>query len=53
MDRFIPSRSALDMDVASFNLLKENSTSGTTSPTKVNLAQEAFCPVNFRENLTH
>ncbi|CAL8466961.1 g6497 [Coccomyxa elongata] len=35
MDRFIPSRSALDMDVASFNLLKENSNSGTSSPTKL------------------
>ena len=36
MDRFIPARSALDMDVASFNLLKENaSTAAAPSPAKV------------------
>ncbi|KAK9916231.1 hypothetical protein WJX75_000288 [Coccomyxa subellipsoidea] len=39
MDRFIPSRSALDLDVASFNLLKENSASGTASPAKPEYAK--------------
>ena len=36
MDRFIPARNALDMDVASFNLLKENATTAAApSPAKV------------------
>lgn len=28
MDRFIPARSAMDLDVANFNLLKENNNQG-------------------------
>ena len=30
MDRFIPARSAMDLDVANFNLLKENNSQGNT-----------------------
>ena len=39
MDRFIPARSAMDLDVANFNLLKENNGQAnsleTGSPSKV------------------
>lgn len=39
MDRFIPARSAMDLDVANFNLLKENGGQAnlleTASPSKV------------------
>ena len=38
MDRFIPARSAMDLDVANFNLLKENNgqvNSLEASPSKV------------------
>lgn len=39
MDRFIPARSAMDLDVANFNLLKENNGQAnaleTASPSKV------------------
>lgn len=42
MDRFIPSRSALDLDIAHYNLVKENTNSNdhdlaseVTSPSKV------------------
>ena len=42
MDRFIPSRSALDLDIAHYNLVKENANSNdhdlaneVTSPSKV------------------
>ena len=38
MDRFIPARSALDVDVASFRLQKENSSAGL-SPSKVTRAR--------------
>ena len=39
MDRFIPARSAMDLDVAHFNLLKENCSSGASaSPCKVRSA---------------
>lgn len=34
MDRFIPARSALDLDVANLHLTKENDTEGGVSPSK-------------------
>ena len=40
LDRFIPSRSALDVDVSSYNLLKENA-SAAEIPLKVKPAHPA------------
>jgi hypothetical protein len=43
VDRFIPSRSALDLDIAHYNLVKEN-----TSGADVDLASEVASPSKVR-----
>ena len=42
-DRFIPNRSAMDMDIAHFNLMKENQNPNTENP----LMGKLFCTSVF------